>query len=208
MTHHVSGRFVVIEGGDGAGKSRLRAALGEHVVALGRECVLTREPGGTALGERIRDLVLAQKSLGDPLSELLLFEAARAHLVGTIIRPALERGAVVLCDRFEASSIAYQAYGRGLAREAVEHANAIATGGLHADLTLLLDVPVQVGLSRRAGDGGANHFDREATSFHERVRAGFLELAAEGGDAWCVIDASEDFDAVRQKATAALARIL
>lgn len=203
-----AGRFVVIEGGDGAGKSRLQAALAEHLATLGREYVLTREPGGTTLGERIRELVLAQTGVGDPLSELLLFEAARAHLVTTVIRPAVERGAVVVCDRFEASSTAYQGFGRGLGRETVERANAIATSGLTADLTLLLDLPVELGLQRRGGEGGTNHFDREAVAFHERVRTGFLELARDGGPAWCVIDASRVFDAVLQEATAALARII
>jgi dTMP kinase len=200
--------FIVIEGGDGAGKSRLQAALGERITSSGRECVLTREPGGTPLGESIRDLVLAQAGVGDPVSELLLFEAARAHLVGTVIRPALERGAIVVCDRFAASSTAYQGYGRGLGRELVERANTIATGGLAPDLTLLLDLPVEAGLARRAKDGGSNHFDAEALAFHERVRAGFLELARDGGDAWIVIDASQEFDGVMTDATTAVDALL
>ena len=173
-----TGRFIVIEGGEGAGKSRLLAALGERLGADGREVVLTREPGGTALGEQIRSLVLGDVAAGDHLAELLLFEAARAHLVATVIRPALERGAIVLCDRFAASSVAYQGFGRGLGREVVERANAIATGGLVADLTLLLDLPVEAGLARRAGDGAANHFDRETVAFHERVRDGVSRTGA------------------------------
>ena len=155
-----AGRCIVIEGGEGAGKSRLLQALGERLRAGGREVVLTREPGGTALGEQIRSLVLRDLAVGDHLAELLLFEAARAHLVATVLRPALERGALVLCDRFAASSIAYQGFGRGLGRDVVERANAIATGGLAPDLTLLLDLAVEAGLARRAGDGAANHFDR------------------------------------------------
>jgi dTMP kinase len=204
----VGGRFIVLEGGEGAGKSRLLAALGERLVAGGREVVLTREPGGTPLGEQIRSLVVGDVAAGDHIAELLLFEAARAHLVARVIRPALERGAIVVCDRFAASSVAYQGFGRGLGRDVVEHANAIATGGLTADLTLLLDLPVETGLARRAGDGAANHFDRETVAFHERVRAGFLELAREAPSAWCVIDATRPFEAVVEDAAAAVAAIL
>ncbi len=198
----------MIEGGEGAGKSRLLAALGERLGAGGREVVLTREPGGTALGEQIRSLVLGDVAAGDHLAELLLFESARAHLVATVIRPALKRGAIVLCDRFAASSVAYQGFGRGLGREVVEHANAIATGGLAADLTLLLDLPVEAGLARRAGDGAANHFDRETVAFHERVRAGFLELAHESPGACRVIDAGRTFELVLDDAAAAVTETL
>jgi hypothetical protein len=121
MAEHPPGRFIVLEGGEGAGKSRLHAALGERIRDHGRSVVLAREPGGTPLGEQVRALLLAQAAVGDPVAELLLFEAARAHLVATVIRPALEDGAVVLCDRFAASSVAYQCYGRGLDRSLVEH---------------------------------------------------------------------------------------
>ena len=200
------GRFIVLEGGDGAGKSAVQSALAARIRAAGRNVIATREPGGTDLGERIRDLVLDQRSIGDPLSELLLFEAARAYLVATVIRPALERGDTVICDRFAASSTAYQGYGRGLGRVLVEQANAIATGGLSPDLTLLLDVPVEVGLSRRAGAGSANHFDNEKLDFHNRVREGFLELARDGGEAWVVIDASQPLDAVVEAAWGAVGR--
>lgn len=198
------GTFIVVEGGEGAGKTRLLTALGERLVERNREVVLAREPGGTELGERIRELVLAQSAVGNELAELLLFEAARAQLVATVIRPAMDRGAVVVCDRFAASSTAYQGYGRGLGRELVEQANAIAIGGLVPDLTLLLDLPVEIGLGRRGRDGAANHFDSEAVAFHERVRTGFLELAHDGGDRWRVIDATQDFDAVLAEALAAI----
>lgn len=194
MAHEA--RFIVIEGGEGAGKSRLLAALGTRLSVADREVVLTREPGGTALGEQIRSLVLGEVAAGDHLAELLLFEAARAHLVATVIHPALARGAIVLCDRFAASSVAYQGFGRGLGRDVVERANAIATGGLAPGLTLLLDLPVEAGLARRAGDGAANHFDRETVAFHERVRAGFLELARESPATWRVIDAASVFEDV------------
>lgn len=203
-----SGQFIAIEGGEGTGKSRLLTAIGGHVESLGREVLLTREPGGTGLGERIRALVLSHRAVDDPLAELLLFEAARAHLTSSVIRPALERGVIVLCDRFEASSTAYQGYGRGLGRDIVERANAVATGGLTPDITLLLDAPVDVGLARRAREGGSNHFDSEAAGFHERVRAGFLELARENAGTWVVIDAARPFESVLADAIIAIGPIL
>jgi dTMP kinase len=198
------GRFIVLEGGEGAGKSRLHGALGERILDHGRHVVLTREPGGTELGEQVRVLVLAHAAVGDATAELLLFEAARAQLVATVIRPALAEGAVVLCDRFAASSVAYQCYGRGLDRSVVEQANLIATGGLAPDLTLLLDLAADVGLARRSAEGDANHFDRETIAFHERIRGAFLDLAREGGDAWRVIDASRPFEDVLADAWAAI----
>lgn len=187
------GFFLALEGGEGAGKSRLQASLGERLRPAGRELVLTREPGGTPLGEQVRSLVTARQPLDDPLAELLLFESARAHLVTAVLRPALARGAIVLCDRYAASSVAYQGYGRGLPREIVEQANAIATGGLAPDLTLLLDLPVEAGLARRAGDGGENRFEREEIAFHERVRAGYHELATGHAASWRVLDAARPF---------------
>ena len=202
------GSLVVLEGGEGSGKSRLQGALAECLVADGVRVVATREPGGTPLGEDIRNLILADRSVDDALAELLLFEAARAHLVREIIRPGLEAGALVLCDRFVASSIAYQGAGRGIGREVVERANEIATGGLVPDLTLLLDLPVEVGLARRSSGGGENHFDRETLAFHERVRAAYLELARESPDAWRVIDASQPFEDVSAAATAAVRVVL
>lgn len=197
----MSGHFIVLEGGEGAGKSSVQQALGERLSADGIDVLLTREPGGTALGERIRELVLAERAIDDPLAELLLFEAARAHLVATVIRPAIERGATVLCDRFAASSVAYQGFGRGLGREVVERANAIATGGgLIPDLTLLLDLPPDRGLARRSRDGASNHFEATDIAFHERVRAGFLELARESPATWRIIDAAQPLDAVVETA--------
>lgn len=202
------GRFIAIEGGEGSGKSSIQAALGERLRAAGRDVELTREPGGTAVGEQIRALVLAQRALETELTELLLFEAARAQLVATVIRPALARGAVVICDRFTASSVAYQGYGRGLGREVVERANAIATGGVTPDVTLLLDLPAAEGLARRAGAGTENHFDRETIAFHERVRAGYHDIARDHPADWRVIDASRPFDAVLRDALDAVEAIL
>jgi len=200
----MTGTFIVLEGGEGAGKSTVLAALAKLLRDDGREVVETREPGGTPFGERVRALVLESRGVDDALTELLLFEAARAHLLSSVIRPALERGGIVLCDRFTASSVAYQGHGRGLGREVVERANAIATGGLAPDLTLLLDLPVEAGLDRRASEGAENHFDRETVDFHARVREGFLALAAESPSSWAVIDASQPVEHVIDAALAAV----
>jgi dTMP kinase len=199
------GRFIVIEGGEGSGKTRLQAALADAIRKRPLEVVAVREPGGTPLGERVRALVAGEGGLDDPLAELLLFEAARAHLVATVIAPALEHRALVLCDRFAASSVAYQGFGRGLGRDVVERANAIATGGLTPDLTLLLDLPAAVGIERRTAAGEVDHFDKESMAFHERVRAGYLELAGEDPVGWRVIDATMPFDAVLAAARDAVA---
>ena len=171
------GRFIVLEGGEGSGKSRLQQALADRLLDEGIAVEQYREPGSTPLGERIRTIINAETALDDDLAELLLFEAARAHLVSTIIAPALDRGVHVICDRFAASSVAYQAYGRGLDRALVEDANAIATRGLVPDLTLLLDLPAEVGLARRQEAGATDHFDVLPREFHERVRAGYQALA-------------------------------
>ncbi len=197
------GRFIVLEGGEGSGKSRLQRALMERLTADGYRIEARREPGGTPLGERIRELINAD-ALGDDVAELLLFEAARAHLVERAIRPALAAGTHVLCDRFTASSVAYQSFGRLLDRALVEQANAIATRGLEPDLTLLLDVPPSVGLARRQEGGSITHFDMLPLGFHERVRDGYVELARESGGSWRIIDAGRPFEAVLAEGYAAV----
>ena len=196
-----TGRFIVIEGGDGTGKSRLAAAIAAALRSNGRTVVETREPGGTPLGERIREAILSEASTAT--TELLLFEAARSHLIEQVIRPALDRGDDVICDRFTGSTVAYQCYGRALDRRIVDSLNAVATGGVSAAVTILLDLPYGEAMKRRAGAGGANRFDNEARDFHERVRAGFLELAAAEG--WTVIDASMPSEAVERAALASIA---
>ena len=183
------GPFAVLEGGEGAGKSTVQRELAARLEREGHRVVATREPGGTPLGERTRELLLGHTV--DPMAELLLFEAARAQLVAEIIRPALDRGDVVICDRFAASSIAYQAYGRGIERAIVEQANALATAGCEPDIILLLDIDVKEGLARRSGEGGGNRFDRESIEFHQRVRDGFLQLAAEDPARWRIVAASQ-----------------
>ena len=183
------GLFVTIEGGEGAGKSTLIEALAERARSSGGEVVTCREPGGTALGERVRAWLLQPDATHAPRAELLAFGAARAELVSEVIAPALEGGALVLCDRFADSTVAYQHFGRGLARPAVDAVNALATHGVWPDLTVLLDLPPSEGLRRAAADDG-DYIEREPVAFHERVRAGFLELAAADPGRWLVLDAT------------------
>ena len=173
-------RFVVVEGIECSGKSTLLAALAHRLRAGGYTVVLTREPGGSPLGEALRTLVLDRADAVDARAEALLMNAARAQHVAETIRPALAAGATVLCDRFIDSTLAYQGYGRGVDIGTLRAVNAAATGGLEPNLTLLLDVPVRVSRERmRLRAGAADRFEREDDAFHERVRDGYLELAAE-----------------------------
>ncbi len=189
------GVFITLEGGDGAGKSTQARAIVERLRAVGRAVCITEEPGGTALGHSVRKFLEEQVRAETPLApqaELFLFEAARAQHVAEVIRPALERGEVVVCDRFADSTIAYQGYGRGMDMKQIETCNAIATGGLRPDLTLLLDVPPGEGLVRAAG-ADAKRVDSIGSApldFHDRVRAGFLELARREPERFLVLDAT------------------
>ena len=201
-----SGCFVTIEGGEGVGKTTLLAALADHAREAGLDVVVCREPGGTALGERLRNALLrAGGDAPDAHAELLVFAAARAQLVAEVIRPALERSALVVCDRYADSTTAYQHFGRGLPRATVDAVNAAATGGLTPDLTLLLDLPPAEGL-RRAGRAG-DYMEREDLAFHERVRSGFAALAQAEPERWRVLDASRDADGVAAEAWGEVHRI-
>ncbi len=174
------GFFLVVEGPDGAGKSTLVKRLGERLREAGVSLVEVREPGGTPLAEQARRAVLDASLEASPLAELFLMLAARADLVARVIRPVLQRdGAVVLSDRFDLSTEAYQIAGRGLPREAVLAANRLATGGLKPDLTLVLDLPAEVGLERAAGSQrGRDRIEGEDLALHRRVAAAFA--AAQG----------------------------
>lgn len=189
------GLLVTLEGGEGAGKSTQIARLAERARARGVEVLTCREPGGTPLGERLREALFGLDGAPTALAELLTFSAARAELVATVMRPAIERGALVLCDRFTDSTLAYQGYGRGLDLPTIEAVNEAATGGLAPDLTLLLDLDPAAGRARGA-EGGTDYLEREALAFHERVRAGFRALAEREPQRWRVIDAAQDLDAV------------
>jgi dTMP kinase len=190
-----NGIFITLEGPDGAGKSTQAQLLGDRVRALGRTVVLTREPGGTSLGEKVREILLSATSEHDGLTDALLFNAARRQLVREVIEPALDAGSVVICDRFADSTLAYQGYGAKAPLDSLWRLADVATGGLQPDRTILLDLPVEAGLGRRF-DGDAADLTRFETStdfdsaFHDRVRAGFLELVALEEERWRVVDAS------------------
>ncbi|MGE3961597.1 MAG: dTMP kinase [Dehalococcoidia bacterium] len=186
------GVFVVLEGGEGAGKSTQIAALARMLVRDGREVVACREPGGTAIGERLRTALFAttdDEAPPTPETELLIFNAARAQLVREVIVPALDRGAVVLCDRFTGSTVAYQHHGRGVPRPIVDAANAVATGGLHPDLVVLLLLEPEQGFERTGR--GRDYLERAGIDFHREVARGFLEQAAADPDHWLVLDATK-----------------
>ena len=187
MTHDFSdttdalrGIFITFEGGEGAGKTTHIRFLSEALRAHGREVLCLREPGGTEVGERLRAVVLdpANDGLSDE-AELLIYEAARAQLVAQVIAPALKRGAVVLCDRFTDSTVAYQAYGRGLPRMFVDRVNEFACQGVHPDRTILMTTGASaaVGLVRATHRGGADRLERAGEEFHARVNEAFAEIA-------------------------------
>jgi dTMP kinase len=208
------GRFIALEGPDGAGKSSVAERLTARLFAVGHSALLTREPGGTRLGEQVRGILLDTASVARaPETDALLFNAARSQLVREVIRPALARGEVVVCDRFADSTLAYQGYGSGLDLAMLRDLEASATDGLRPDLVILLDVPVPVGLARRGrGDPSAlTRFEDEArhnAAFHERVRAGYLELARADPSRWCVIDANRAPDEVEEDVAAAALEFL
>lgn len=178
--------FITFEGGEGCGKSTQARALYRRLSSSGIPVVLTHEPGGTPLGNSLRRWLKGGGEI-DPETELLLFTASRAHLVARVIRPALEKGTVVICDRFADSTIVYQGYGRGLDLALIEAANNIASQGLRPDLTVLLDIDAERGLARKRL---RDRFEREEIAFHQRVRDGYLEMAKVDPGRWLVIDGS------------------
>jgi dTMP kinase len=207
--------FITLEGPDGGGKSSQIGPLAEFLRQAGYRVLATREPGGTPIGDRVRQ-VLLDPTIDDmlPRTEILLFQASRAQLVDQVIRPHLESGGVVLCDRYADSTLAYQGYGQGGDLETLRRLLDFATGGLKPDLTLLLDVDTQVGMLRMSHrkpgtkDGDWNRLDANTLAYHQRVRQGYAELAACDPGRWVRIDASQAPDAVQQQMReAALARL-
>ena len=203
------GKFISLEGGEGAGKSTLLAGLREHIERHGIVLVQTREPGGTAVGEAVRAIVLDPALHGLAAeTELLLMFASRAQLVREVIEPALSTGQWVLCDRFADASYAYQGGGRGQPTQRIAELEHWACDGVKPDLTLLLDLPVATGRARAAGRGDADRIEVEADAFFERVRASYRERAAAEPERFRVIDASQSPAAVLRAATQALAALL
>jgi dTMP kinase len=191
------GKLIAFEGVEGSGKSTQVETVAAHLRRLGYEVVETREPGGTPLGHEIRRIVMHSTRLTpSPLTELLLYLADRAQHLAEVIVPALERGQIVVTDRFSASTIVYQGYARQLGIERVRQLDAIVRNGVQPDLTLLLDCPVEIGLQRARGD---DRFHREHVPFHERVRAGFLELATQEPQQYCVVDSTLDTGEVTRR---------
>jgi dTMP kinase len=193
-----AGRFITIEGIEGVGKSTNVSFIADYFTGRGEVVQVTREPGGTAIAERIRNLIL--ETPGDGLSntaELLLMFAARAEHLAKLIRPALERGETVICDRFTDATFAYQGSGRGLEKGVIAALQDIVQGELRPDLTILLDAPPTVSAERIAGRGWRDRFEQEQAEFFARVRAGYLEIAATDADRVTVVDASQPLEAVQ-----------
>jgi len=196
----MSGVFIAFEGIDGSGKSTAARAVADHLRARGLDVVLTREPGGTELGREIRAILLEGQNQLAPGTELLLMCADRAEHVATVIRPALNAGAIVISDRYAGSTRAYQGYGLGLDMSSVNTAIEIATGGLCPDLTILFDLDPELAHERRSGDAGQlNLLDVRDFDYRTRVREGFLKLA-QASERWRVVDASQPLDIVAAQA--------
>jgi dTMP kinase len=190
----VSGYFIVFEGGEGAGKSTQEARLASALEERGLTVVRTREPGGTPAAEEIRRVVLSPEYAGlDPRAEALLFAAARGEHVARVIRPALERGDVVICDRYLDSSVAYQGFARGLGPRRIRELSLWATGELLPDLTIVLDIDPVDGLARFEQ---RDRLEAEPLEYHQQVRAAFLAMAEEAPDRYLVLDARDDVDAI------------
>ena len=196
------GAFIVFEGGEGSGKSTIAAMVAARLEEADVRVVLTREPGGTVTGEKVRR-ILHERLL--PWGEVFAFLLARAQLVDEVVGPALGSGATVICDRYEASTFAYQGYGRGLPLEALRDANRQATGGLSPDLTVLLDIEPVLGMRRKRGETEIVATGKEALAFHERVRSGYLEqLAGAAPGTWLRLDATLALGSVFSQAHAAV----
>ncbi len=198
----MKGRFITFEGPEGSGKTSQIQVLYERLRRQGREVLCTREPGGTAIGDQIRAVLHDHANVEMlPTTEILLYSASRAQLVGEFMCPALERGAVVLSDRYAHSTLAYQGYGLGLDLDTLHTITSFATGGLQPDLIICLDLSVEEGLRRKrvafeAGESEWNRIDARELAFHKRVHAGYQEMANRNPDRWVVVDALRPFDEV------------
>jgi dTMP kinase len=196
--------FITFEGPDGSGKTTQAQLLYEYLQERGYPVFLTREPGGTGIGDQIREVLHSLENTEMlPQTEILLYSASRAQLVGQIIRPHLARGEIVLCDRYADSTLAYQGYGHGLDLQVLQVITTFATGGLKPDLTIYLDIDVEEGLRRKlaayeAGEAEWNRMDQQEIAFHRRVREGYLQMAAAEPERWVVIEAAQPEDVAQQ----------
>jgi dTMP kinase len=190
--------FITFEGPEGSGKTSQLPALATYLEGLGYKVVCTREPGGTAISDQIREVLTSMKNQElHPRTEILLFLAARAQLVEQVIKPALEVGKIVLCDRYGDSTLAYQGYGHGLDLKILKQMLEFATDHLTPDLTLLLDLEVEDGLARKKKGAEWNRLDAYALAFHKRVLEGYHQLIAEEPKRWVTVDATQDIDTVQ-----------
>ena len=193
--------FVTFEGPEGCGKTTQVRLLRDWLSARGHDVLATREPGGTHIGDQIRQILLDPKHTEMcPATEILLFSAARAQIVGQILRPHLERGGIVLCDRFADSTLAYQGYGLGLDLDVLRAITGFATGGLAPDVTFYLDLPAEEGLRRKAGAdrGEWNRMERKRLEYHQRVIRGYRELARQEPARWVVLDATQEVETIQR----------
>lgn len=193
-----NGYLITLEGGEGGGKTTQIVRLRDTLTKAGKDVVVLREPGGTVISEQIREVVLSAKNVGIAFTtEVLLFQAARAQIYREIVLPSMEAGKVVIIDRSRDSSVVYQGMVRGFGKDLIEQLNDISTRNTYPNLTLLLDIDVEVGLKRREDSGAMNRLDMEANDFHQKVRDSYLELAkADTSDRWKIIDASKNIDEV------------
>lgn len=195
----MKGAFITLEGVEGCGKTTQMSLLRDRLEEAGRHVVLTREPGGTPVAEAIRAILLDPANTAlSPVAELLLYEAARAQHVAERIKPALDEGAIVVCDRFADSTTAYQGAGRVLPLETVLHLHRVATGTVWPDLTIVLDIPAEAGLERAAAARSRDRIELEPLEFHQRVRAEFLRIAEAEPERVKVVDASQPPEAVAE----------
>jgi dTMP kinase len=192
--------FITLEGPEGSGKSSQIPILLKYLQNAGYRVTATREPGGTSIGDQIREVLLSNRNTEmDPRTEILLFQASRAQLVEQVILPRITQGEVVICDRYADSTIAYQGYGHQVNLNQLYSIVDFATGGLKPNLSLLLDVDVRVGLKRRQKDGDVNRLDKFVIEFHQRVIAGYHEMVKAEPERWVIIDANQTFEEVQQE---------
>jgi len=208
------GLFITFEGPEGSGKTTQARLLYEYLREQGYPAILTREPGGTRIGDQIRAILhdLSNTEML-PTTEILLFSASRAQIVGQVIKPALEAGKVVICDRYADSTMAYQGYGHRLDLKTLEFITHFATGGLKPDITFYLDIDVEEGLRRKRaaherGEDEWTRLDQKEVEFHQRVREGYLKLAQAEPSRWVILDASEDVEAIQERIRNVVGKIL